>query len=58
MEAYRVQNRRKIREDLAKNHAPAEFDEEILMDRLIYSQPLQRVYEIVYFDNFDLIPAF
>ena len=33
----------------------AKFDMHILRDRLLYNVPLQKLYEAVYFDSFDII---
>jgi len=51
---FRSKELRKLREQQAMDHAPAQFDEKILRERLTYSIPLQRLYERVYFDDYDL----
>ena len=43
-----------LRSKQAKTHEPAQFSEDILHERLVWSVPLQKLYERIYFDDYDL----
>ena len=53
--AMRSKNLQRYRAAQAKNHKKADFSQDILKARLKYSQPLQRLYERIYFDDFNLV---
>ena len=45
------------REFEEKRDLNSEFDMSILRDRLIFSVPLQKLYEKIYFEQWDLVSA-
>eukprot|EP00347_Sterkiella_histriomuscorum_P022899 403336739 len=59
MNEFELENKRreilqKLREDEVKVDKTAQFDHIILKERLKYNTPLQKLYEKVYFDDFNL----
>ena len=53
----RKRHLKQAREWEAERDVLARFSSEILKERLIFSVPLQKLYEKVFFDRFDLIAA-